>query len=256
RFYTASAESKEDISSRISGGQATTIDAFPFSTALLTNRGTGDFTQACGGTILTTSAILTAASCFHTAGTLHPAAWWRARVGSTYAASGGIVHLIRLITRHPDFNHITLNSDIAVLRTTVNLVMVPNAVQAAFIAGGAYSLANNQPVVAIGWGGTSAATASSNVLRQVQMWVTDQQTCVNRYSPLGITVTPNMLCAGWLDVGIRGQCLGDTGSPLLHNGVVVGVYSWTEGCGLGRYPNINTRLPVFSRWVVATAIAA
>jgi secreted trypsin-like serine protease len=52
---------------RISGGEPTTISKYPFAAALLTNSGTGStYLQRCGGTIITSSAILSAASCYHT----------------------------------------------------------------------------------------------------------------------------------------------------------------------------------------------
>lgn len=40
----------------------------------------------------------------------------------------------------------------------------------------------------------------------VQVWVVPQETCANRYSELNFTITDNMVCAGWLDVGLRAQC--------------------------------------------------
>lgn len=54
--------------SRIAGGDPTPINTYPFATSLMTNGGNASvkFKHACGGTILTTSAILSAASCFQT----------------------------------------------------------------------------------------------------------------------------------------------------------------------------------------------
>ncbi|XP_026500174.2 trypsin CFT-1-like [Vanessa tameamea] len=240
---------------RISGGTVADIRTYPFATSLLSSTGTLPFTQACGGTIISTSAILSAASCFVTNNVVDSMLWWRARVGSSYSNRQGIVYLIRRITVHSDFLTATRVNDIAVLRTSVNIAFGQN-VQAAYIAGGSYPLANNQPVWAIGWGITSVSSPFSPELRQVQIWVNDQQTCVSRYAEENFSVTSNMLCAGWLDVGVRGQCQGDTGSPLLHNGVMVGVYSWTSGCGTSRYPNINTRVSAYSRWIEAMAVTA
>ncbi|XP_046972028.1 trypsin, alkaline B-like [Vanessa cardui] len=237
---------------RISGGTVADISQYPFATSLLNSPGTLPFTQVCGGTIISSSAILSAASCFVSNNVVDSMLWWRARVGSSYSNREGLIYLIRRITIHPDFQSATRANDIAVLRTSLNIVFGQN-IQAAYIAGGSYTLATNQPVWAIGWGITSVSSPPSSELRQVQIWVNDQQTCISRYTEVNFSVSPNMLCAGWLDVGVRGQCQGDTGSPLLHNGVVVGVYSWTPGCGTSRYPNINTRVSAYSRWIHATA---
>ncbi|XP_041983168.1 trypsin, alkaline B-like [Aricia agestis] len=241
--------------SRIAGGVVTDIRNYPFATSLISNIGSTSFTQACAGTIISSSAILSAASCFFTGNQAHSIESWRARVGSTYSNSQGLIYLIRRITTHPDFVSTTLVNDVAVLRTVVQITFT-DTVQPAYLAGGAYNLANNQQVWGIGWGVTSNVAAPSPNLRDVQVFVIDQQTCINRYNEIGFAVNDNMLCAGWLDVGVRGQCEGDNGGPLLHNGVVVGVYSWTEGCGTGRHPSINTRVSAFIRWIESTAVAA
>ncbi|CAG4959603.1 unnamed protein product [Colias eurytheme] len=240
--------------SRIAGGSVANIANFPFSAALLNNVQHGTFRQLCGGTIISNNAILSSASCFFTGTTPHQEVTWRARLGSASANSGGLVYIIRLITTHPDYVAATKVHDIAVVRTTLNIIFGPN-VQAAYLAGGAYSVPSGQAVTAIGWGATSATSGLSATLRQVTIWVTEQATCVERYSAVDFAVTDQMICAGWLDVGIRGQCTGDTGSPLLHGNVVVGVFSWAEGCAAARYPNINTRVSSYSRWIEATAVA-
>ncbi|CAK1594017.1 unnamed protein product [Parnassius mnemosyne] len=235
-------------------GFLTTIDKYPFATALLCSFGSSNYNKACGGTILTNSAILSAASCFYNDdNTEHPANWWRARLGSSDSNSGGTIYLIRRIDRHPDFNLTTRINDIAVLRTSINLILVPGLVETAYVAGGAYPLTNSQAVWGLGWGESSQALSSGR-LREMQLWIADQQFCANRYSDLGFAVTNNMLCTGPPYEAIRGQCQGDHGSPLVHNGVVVGVFMRMEECELG-YPNINTRVPSYARWIEATVVS-
>ncbi|KAJ0172150.1 hypothetical protein K1T71_012123 [Dendrolimus kikuchii] len=241
---------------RIAGGNPTDITVYPYATALLTNRGVGAYEQACGGTILSNTAILSAASCFYSGLTIDPASWWRARVGSTYRNAGGSIYLIRQINLHSNFSTTTLDNDIAVLRTTLTIAMRPGVVEPARIVGAAYTFGTNQEVWAIGWGALSGANpVSSDQLRHVQIWTINQVTCENRYADHSFTVTSNMVCVGWLDVGVRGQCEGDAGSPLVDNGAVVGLFSWTQGCAQGWYPDINTRISPYTRWIVSTATA-
>ncbi|XP_049885714.1 trypsin, alkaline C-like [Pectinophora gossypiella] len=240
--------------SRIAGGEVVQINQYPFSTALLTNRGTGTaYVQACGGTILTTSSILTAASCFYTDGVADGVSWWRARVGSPFANRQGTIYIVRRIEPHPEFSPTTLANDIAVINTTLSITFQWGMVQPASIAGGAYQLETNQPIWAIGWGAATDGGEGSEQLRHVQFWVVDQTTCANRYSAQGLTVTSNMVCTGWLDVGVRGQCQGDNGSPLVINGVVVGVHSWSRECTDGEFPGVNTRVAPYTRWIVSVA---
>lgn len=76
---------------------------------------------------------------------------------------------------------------------------------------------------------------------------------MSRYANLGATVTNNMVCSGWLGVGGRGQCNGDSGGPLIHNGVVVGITSWGYKCAESYYPGVNTRVSRFTPWIQANA---
>jgi trypsin len=86
-------------------------------------------------------------------------------------------------------------------------------------------------------------------LRHVQIWTVNQAICRNNYASIGDTITDNMLCAGWLNVGGRDQCQGDSGGPLYHNRVVVGLSSFGEECGLPEFPGVNTRLSRYTSWI-------
>ncbi|CAH0596415.1 unnamed protein product [Chrysodeixis includens] len=241
---------------RIAGGAVTTITDYPFATALLTNRAGADFVQACGGSIITATAILSAASCFYTGNVQNSAAQWRARVGSTYRNSGGTIYIINRFTVHASFSPTTFVNDIAVLRTTWTMSYNAN-VQPARIAGTAYSIGNNQNVNAIGWGAISNQVSASDQLRHVEVFTIAQATCTNRYAGTATTINDNMICAGFLDVGIRGQCAGDVGGPLLDpSGVVIGVFSRTTGCADDWYPDVNTRVSSFTNWIVNAAVAS
>ncbi|VVC89249.1 unnamed protein product, partial [Leptidea sinapis] len=225
--------------SRIAGGNVRPISQHPYVVPLLNNLEGGSYRQLCGGTILSNNAILSAASCFFTGTSAHDAFSWRARVGSSYANKGGLVYIVRRITTHPDFESITKVNDIAVLRTTLNVVYGVN-VQSIYLPGTNYQLPSGAAVKAVGWGVTRANGDLSPELREVEIWVSDQATCASRYSELGFTITDNMLCAG---------------GPLVHNNVVVGVYSWSEGCAGNRYTGINTRVASYNRWIESVAIA-
>lgn len=76
---------------------------------------------------------------------------WRARVGSSYANSGGTIYSLRSVNIHPSFNSRTLDSDIAVLRTTT-LIAYASTVAPGSIASSSYVLADGQVVWAVGWG--------------------------------------------------------------------------------------------------------
>jgi hypothetical protein len=60
--------------------------------------------------------------------------------------------MIRAITLHPNFNATTKDHNLAVLRTTFDINLQPGLVEAARVAGAAYSFVETVPVTAIGWG--------------------------------------------------------------------------------------------------------
>ncbi|KOB66887.1 Trypsin, partial [Operophtera brumata] len=216
---------------------------YPTIASLLYSWNLSAYWQACGGTVINTRSILTAAHC----------PLWRVRVGSTFANSGGVVHNLASVIIHPSYNSWTMDNDVAILRTATVIGYVNNAVQPASIAGANYNLGDNQVVWAAGWGTTSSGGAASETLRHVQIWTVNQNTCAQRYASGGATITANMLCSGWLDVGGRDQCQGDSGGPLYHNNIVVGVCSWGFGCAQAFYPGVNARVSRYTAWVQANA---
>ncbi|CAG9796395.1 unnamed protein product [Diatraea saccharalis] len=233
---------------RIVGGSLTTIDQHPDMVSLLWSPFGFRHSQNCGGSILTNRAVLTAAHC--TFG--HHAFMWQSRVGSTFANSGGAVHTTSRIINHPQYISATLDNDIAIIHTTTVFVS-SNVVQQASIAGSGYNLGDNQEVWAAGWGRLYYAGPSSEQLRHVQVWTINQAVCRARYAERQITITDNMLCSGWLEVGGRDQCNGDSGGPLYHNRVVVGVSSFGYGCAQARWPGVNARVSRYTQWILANS---
>lgn len=219
----------------------------------MTNGGTGQFVQKCGASILTTTALLSAASCFVSGGITQNVAWWQARVGSE-RVSEGTTHNIRLIIPHENFSEQTNEHNIAVLRTAT-VIAYTASVGRAFIAGQAYPLPAQIPVQAIGWGKSFEGGPSSDALLVTDIFTVPESMCVSRYSQLSPVVNDLIVCAGWLDVGIRGQCEGDEGSPLIHDGIVVGVHTWNQECASHQYPGLNTRISNYTSWIILHSTA-
>ncbi|KAG6460008.1 trypsin, alkaline C-like [Manduca sexta] len=234
---------------RIVGGSITTIEQYPNIVALLFSWNGISFFQECGGTILNSRHVLTAAHCpyYETVNTC------RVRSGSTFANSGGVVHNLNSFLIHPNYNSRTRDYDIAIMRTATTIAF-NNAAQPAKIAGPNYIVGDNQVVWAAGWGAIWYEGPGSEQLRHVQVWTVNQATCRSRFAAIDRIITDNMLCSGWLDVGGRDQCYGDSGSPLFHNGVVVGVCSWGHECALPRFPGVNVRVSRFANWISSNAL--
>ncbi|XP_022821662.1 trypsin, alkaline C-like [Spodoptera litura] len=235
-------------SQRIVGGSVVTIDRYPTVAAVLFTPDWVNFLHNCGGTILNNRSILTAAHCV--AG--QTANRFRIRLGSSFRSSGGALHNVNQIIIHGSYNTWTFDSDIAILRSA-STFFFNNNVRAASIAGANYWPSDNQAVWAAGWGDTfSGSGAGSEQLRHVQLVVINQNTCRNNYAAVGFNVNDNMLCSGWPSGG-RAQCQRDSGGPLYHNGIVVGVCSFGYGCGQANFPGINVRVSRYTSWISSNA---
>ncbi|KAK7938288.1 hypothetical protein WMY93_001614 [Mugilogobius chulae] len=87
-------------------------------------------------------------------------------------------------------------------------------------------------------------------LQEVSVPVVSQSTCDSNYSPSGITITNNMLCAGQKG---KDSCQGDSGGPLVLklNGswYQPGVVSFGIGCALAQYPGVYAKVSNYQTWI-------
>ncbi|KAM5193593.1 granzyme A-like isoform 2-T2 [Mantella aurantiaca] len=92
-----------------------------------------------------------------------------------------------------------------------------------------------------GWGKTEIDD-DSNVLLEVNVTVLNRKKCADRYINKEYKITENMMCTS---VGPKGQdtCSGDSGGPLICNGVFSGVTSFgPKKCGQPNEASVFTRL--------------
>lgn len=58
-----------------------------------------------------------------------------------------------------------------------------------------------------------------------------------------------MFCAGYLGVGGKDACTGDSGGPLIVDGVLHGIVSWGVGCADPDYPGIYAKISNARDWI-------
>ncbi|XP_026732990.1 trypsin CFT-1-like [Trichoplusia ni] len=231
--------------SRIVGGDPTTIEKYPSMGTLVFTPDNIHFESFCGCAIINNRSVLTAAHC-----TLGVSIFYlRIRIGTTFVISGGEILPTSAIIIPPCYNDATLDCDISLVRTSVTIVY-SSRIQPAPIAGQFYNLPDGSPVWATGWGDTDPSGPSgSEQLQEVELFTVNQEICRERFLLVESFITPNMLCAGILDVGGKDQCYGDSGSPVYHNGVIVGVCSFGESCATPKFPGVNARVSQFTPWI-------
>ncbi|CAG9796262.1 unnamed protein product [Diatraea saccharalis] len=219
--------------------------------ALLHSFSTTGHRQLCGGTIINNRAVLTVAHC----SIGDPVFRWQIRAGSTYANSGGIVYTVAAIMSHPEFTFEVRENDVGIYQSTTPIIFT-NVIQPASIAGPNYFIGDNEVVWASDWGLLWYNGPQLEELRHVQLRTVNYEVCRDSYTdinPKYIFISPNMLCAGWFGIGGRDQCAGDSGGPVYHNGVVVGITSWGYECAHARFPGVYTRVSNFTSWIVDNA---
>ncbi|KAL0892407.1 hypothetical protein ABMA27_015526 [Loxostege sticticalis] len=241
-------------SARIVGGEPTTIDRYPDMVQVLKLWPFITYAMWCGGLIINSRAVLTAAHCVE----------WDApitrqvRVGTSYwngTGASGVFRVRRMIT-HPDFKY-NFDHDISIILLRQAIPVTPVS-KIASLARPNYYLPDNAPVWTIGWGRTNYTDGDSvtEQLHHVQVYTINQEDCVERYlnrtykgKPEPLYVTDNQLCTGIWNVGGRDACVGDSGGPVYHNGVVVGIVSWGHACATAEFPGVNVRVSRFWNWI-------
>lgn len=90
-------------------------------------------------------------------------------------------------------------------------------------------------------------------LRKVSLSVSEHQECLDIYADNDSKVTERMLCAKVDEE--NATCSTDGGSPMIVDGVLVGIASWVKECGNPLYPSVFTDVSTVSDWISQTLLA-
>ncbi|CAM4881126.1 unnamed protein product [Rotaria socialis] len=236
---------------RIVGGQDAASATWGWAVSL--RIGTGNL---CGGSIITSSWVITAAHCIIS----QTPSQYTIYAGSTTRWVGTQTRTASNIFVHPSYNSATYINDIALLKLSsplsmtdpyVSSICMPLVSQATLSAGEWPPVGTN--VVAVGWGTLSQGGSLPTTLRQVTVQTVAYQ------AP---TCTPTMinwavqLCAG-VSGGGKDTCQGDSGGPLMmfsssNQWVLIGVTSSGRGCADAAYSGMYTRVAAFQDWINST----
>jgi secreted trypsin-like serine protease len=77
--------------------------------------------------------------------------------------------------------------------------------------------------------------------------------CKYLYEGIGNPVTERMFCASGTN---GGPCQGDAGDPLVYGEELIGMMSWSFGCGEGKFPAVYTDVTYFGEWIKITMLEA
>jgi Ca2+-binding RTX toxin-like protein len=214
----------------IVGGVVAPQGAYPWFTSVQTQTGFA----FCGGTLVSSRWVLTAAHCVDTS---TPASL-RLVIGSNRLSqpSQGEVRGVTQILVHPSWNPGTFDNDVALLR----LDTASTKPWARLARTGDPTAAGNM-VRAIGHGDTAEGGSPSDQLMQVDLPIQSDATMSNPLVYGGRFIGASMIGAGPLSGG-QDTCQGDSGGPLFIAGPsqapLVGDTSWGDGCARALRPGV------------------
>ncbi|XP_056399147.1 transmembrane protease serine 3-like isoform X2 [Hyla sarda] len=230
-------------SQRIVGGSPSAWGRWPWQVSLH-----WDGRHVCGGSIISSQWVMSAAHCFVLSNFL-TVARWKVHAGST-SPNPSTSHSVQSIYYNGLYNPETNDYDVALLKTsqpmgfseTLRPVCLPRTRQQFQTRGNCWIS---------GWGHVSEGGQLSPVLREAKVHLISNQLC-NQSSYYPGLISARMLCAGYLD-GKVDSCQGDSGGPLVcqEGGLwwQVGIVSWGEGCGRPNRPGVYTNLTTLLDWV-------
>ncbi|XP_011502271.1 PREDICTED: trypsin epsilon-like [Ceratosolen solmsi marchali] len=196
----------------------------------------------CGGSIITKKDVLTAGHCVRLS--YRPLS---IRAGSSFWFKGGSLHEVSSNFTYGQFQ----STDIGILRLRQPFVF-DNTRQPIPLANPKTVLKPGSLAVVSGWG-TNDLHEYPDQLQIVKVPLVDKNICKKVFIGTSIgNVTDSQLCAG---ITSKDSCQGDSGSPLVYNGVQIGIVSKGIGCGLAKYPGIYSDVSYFYDWIMSTISA-
>jgi trypsin len=262
---------------QVVGGEGTTIEEYPWQAAVVVVGGGSAFSrQFCGGSLITSRIVLTAAHCVYDTDPdcdsvvacalpgADPGGDGTPRIDpnnvhvvlgrTTLSSTQGVEHDVLDVDFQDDYNpnfnppNGVPNSDVGYLVLTDT----PATTQTPIMVAGPGEEGLWAPDVFVeitGWGSTEFGGSGVNTLRAGSVPMVSDSTCTDDYGLYFDQAT--MVCAGYADGGVD-TCQGDSGGPLESSVVplspdvstyrLVGITSWGEGCAEPDFPGVYTRI--------------
>ncbi|XP_052333642.1 tryptase-like [Oncorhynchus keta] len=233
------------LNNKIVGGENAPAGSWPWQASLQTS-----YRHVCGGSLINKVWVMSAAHCFSSS---DPNGWNISLGQQTLEGinPNEVSRTVAEIIIHPDYNDLTMDNDIALLRLS-SPVNFTNYIRPVCLAASDSVFNNGTDSWVTGWGNINEGVPlpSPQDMQEVEVSVVGNRQC-DCLNGAG-SITDNMLCAGDL-AGGKDSCQGDSGGPMVNqqNSVWVqsGVVSWGQGCARPNLPGIYTRVSRYQSWI-------
>uniref|UniRef100_A0A8D2F2F2 t-plasminogen activator n=1 Tax=Theropithecus gelada TaxID=9565 RepID=A0A8D2F2F2_THEGE len=247
---------------RIKGGLFADIASHPWQAAIFAKhrRSPGE-RFLCGGILISSCWILSAAHCFQERFPPHHLTVY---LGRTYRVVPGEEEQkfeVEKYIVHKEFDDDTYDNDIALLQLksdSSHCAQESSVVRTVCLPPADLQLPDWTECELSGYGKHEASSPFySERLKEAHVRLYPSSRCTSQHL-LNRTVTDNMLCAGDTRSGgpqanLHDACQGDSGGPLvcLNGGrmTLVGIISWGLGCGQKDVPGVYTKVTNYLDWI-------
>lgn len=234
------------FNTKIVGGDTAVTGSWPWQVSI--QYGGSHF---CGGSLINSNWILSAAHCFQSSQTSTPGGLTISLGKQSLQTSESNSQTVRVsqIINHPSYSSSTHDNDIALLELTSS-VTFSDYIQPVCLAAAGSTLGAGTLVWVTGWGDISSGVSLPDPgnLQEVEMPIVSNTKCSASYG----SITSNMICAG-LSQGGKDSCQGDSGGPLVikqsTGWTQAGVVSFGYGCAEPGFPGVYARVSEYQDWI-------